>query len=360
MKRNKIVKEKELCFKEFVNSENWDDFDTHLIKSGQILEEDLKTSIQYRNKLKTELSKDKSLKNRFKKVPEEKQNWARNQLYNSNVAAVDGTCSKFPLISGLRCRIGVVVTSYKNDRIEKVLFISERKLSEPSSSAMEHFKKLLEVQRISNVLIQAIMLYKERELILQRSEEWKFVHGELIPFELRTGLGKLRALPETLEITKKIIENKKVIGVIEESSDLDLLNAASILNKNEYMYVRPLKNDMNRYLETAHFNPDDTKLMKSFINNYASHIGIGIFKTGLRPYIFQAHLDNFDDAAALVMEDAKHQSMRGFPLLIDYADQICSNTLSQKEFEQQIMFKIAKMDWQSLGFELSPRKTRRR
>jgi hypothetical protein len=79
-----------------------------------------------------------------------------------------------------------------------------------------------------------------------------------------------------------------------------------------------------------------------------------------KPFIFQAHIENFDKAAALVMTDASMQPLRGFPLLLDYADHICSQHLAGKEFEKQIHFKTAQFGIEALGYEIDPRKTRRR
>jgi hypothetical protein len=52
--------------------------------------------------------------------------------------------------------------------------------------------------------------------------------------------------------------------------------------------------------------------------------------------------------------------MRGFPLLIDYADTIASGLLSGGEFQRQMMFKTAKVSPDTFGFEMSARTTRRR
>ncbi len=119
------------------------------------------------------------------------------------------------MATGTRCRIGIVATSYKNDRVERVIYISERKFAEPAKSAFEHFNNLLNDHDMTNILLRSVMLFEERNIVLKRGETWKFVHGPLIPFELRTGRFKKfpDALEVYLELAKKIIESKNIIGV---------------------------------------------------------------------------------------------------------------------------------------------------
>jgi hypothetical protein len=122
-----------------------------------------------------------------------------------------------------------------------------------------------------------------------------------------------------------------------------------------------LKDDLlYNYLPTAHFSKEDEKIFEEFVNEYCDNIRIGVYRVGYKPYVVHAHKEVFDEAMALVMKDAENQPMRGFPLLLDYADTICSGLLSDSEFHKQIMFKTAKISPDALGFELVARMTRRR
>lgn len=357
---------RELDFKTLVDPSLWKDYDSFVKSTGEQLERDLRKSIELRRKLREELLKEPKLKERIRPKPSEEKKWhnllawAEEELFSGNVTAVDGTISHFPMVSGTRCRIGVVATSYRNNRIEKVLYVSERELAEPSESPIEHFQNLVSKHRISNLLLRALMLYGERHLALARPERWKLVHGELLPYELRTGLGVYRALPESLELGRKLIESKNVIGVIEDTSKLNLLNAGAILSMGEFMEAYSLKEDMLvNYLPMAHFSKEDESIFKDFVEEYCDNIKVGVYRVGYKPYVVHAHKEVFDEAMSLVMRDGKNQPMRGFPLLLDYADNICGGLLSGSEFYKQIMFKIAKISPDSLGFELMARMTRR-
>lgn len=361
-------------FKSLSDFSNWKDYETFMLGVDSEMEHDLRKSLQYRKRLREDLLSHPEIREKIRPKPNETAKWksllmwAEKELFGGNVCAVDGSLSRYTMASGTRCRIGIVATSYRNKRVEKVLYVSEREFAEPSSTPYEHFNKLLESRRVSSMLLRALMLHGERQLALQRPEEWKFVHGELMPYELRTGLGVYRALDECLDLGRRLIETKKVIGVIEDTTRIDLLNAGDILERGEFMEVSNLKTEFEVYLygneekgiTGAHFNRADEKKFKSFIDSFAENIRVGIFRVGYKPYLIQAHKDTFDEAAALVMTDATNQTMRGFPLLIDYADTICHGLFSEGGFQKQIMHKIAKISPEMLGFETVARMMRRR
>jgi hypothetical protein len=124
--------------------------------------------------------------------------------------------------------------------------------------------------------------------------------------------------------------------------------------------------DLNEYLgghrddgRGAHFNPTDRKDFKEFTAAFGKLVRVGVFKAGPKAYLFQAHREVFREAAALVIKDAMHQPLRGFPLLLDYADRICGYNLKSSDFDKQVQFKTAQLGWEALATEIDPRKTRR-
>ncbi len=361
-----------ISFDDLVDLDGWDPLDDFLGKADAILFDDVKEAIALRRQLRAELMASPEFREKIRSTDEPLIEWGRQELFSGNVCAVDGTIAIVPSVTGGRVRIGVVATSYSGATINRILFVSYRRLAGKLGSAMETIRKLKVVNEHSALFMRAVMAYAERALALRQPQPWKMVHGELIPYELRTGMGQKRTLKTCLELAQKLIEQKTVIGVIEESHDIDLLNAAETLQPMQYLEARGLDRDLKKYLhgsldqETgkrirgAHFNPEDHAVFEKFIENYAHNIKIGVFKAGLKPYIFQAHKDSFSEAAAIVLADASFQRLRGFPLLIDYADQVCATHLSAREFERQIHFKTSQFGIDELGFEVSPRATRRR
>jgi hypothetical protein len=287
-------------------------------------------------------------------------------LFAEEVCGVDGTISVVPSQSGGRARIGVAATSYSGEGIKRVIYVSYRQLATPAASAIEYFKRLKQVNRSSALLMRAVMAYAERALALQQPNPWRFVHGELLPYELWAALGKGRPISLRLELARRLVEAKNVIAIVEDTHNIELLNAGEILEPGEYLEARELKRDLNEYLQGhrddgrgAHFNPTDRKDFEEFVDSYGDFIRVGVFRVGPKAYIFQAHRDVFNQAAALVVRDAMHQPMRGFPLLLDYADRICAYHLKSSDFDRQIQFKTAHLGWEALATEIDPRKTRR-
>ena len=54
------------------------------------------------------------------------------------------------------------------------------------------------------------------------------------------------------------------------------------------------------------------------------------------PQIFYAHADHVHEAALVAMADSVLQSHRGFPMLIDLADTVCSSTFGTNAFNSTV------------------------
>ncbi len=359
-------------FGQLVDFSNWKSFDEFVVEGGSQLDQDIENSIKVRRELRQIIRGSPQVQQRIHPKTDELSKWhdllkwAETKLFGGDVVAVDGTMSRFQLASGTRCRIGVVATTYRNNRIEKILFVSERNFAEAANNPVEHIQKIQKQRRTSNILFNAVMGYGERKLLLQRPQEWKLLQGELLPFELRTGLGKLKALNRSLELGKKLIEAKKVIAVTEDTQWLNLLHAGYALERGQFMEApMDMKQELEVYLkgdediEPAHFSTTDKDTFQSFIDEYASQMKMGIYRTGYKPYVYYAHMDFFDEATAIIMSDSALQPIRGYPQLIDYANNIAKGVLSQSDFQRQIMSRIAMIDPEELGFEISARLTRR-
>lgn len=349
-------------FKDIVQSEHWQEFEKFIQDADKKMEEDLEKSLKKREEYRKYLIEEKHLRENVGTVTAENLQKASDALYSGKVAATDGTMCTFPLLTGVRCRIGVVSTSYKNDTIERVFYISEREFAEKlASNPKEYFELLGKGSGISNLFLQGVMSYKEREIALKRPEEWKFIHGHIVPMELRVPRIGYGAFEVCLQLAKEIIENKKFIGVISGSTKYSYVNAGIVLEPGEYLFANYLSDDVEEEIEEAVGNPDERKILKNLRDEYLSKIKIGVYRVGPKPYVFEAHEEYFDEAAALVMRDSLNQSLRGFPLLIDYADSVCKHVLAADDFGQLIEHKLAlKGGYFGYGFDMPERMLRRR
>lgn len=63
-------------------------------------------------------------------------------------------------------------------------------------------------------------------------------HGSLLPFELMTGLGRLRALETTLKILEAVIRNKKFFSVISRYQNDAFMRLGMTFIHGEYFLLR--------------------------------------------------------------------------------------------------------------------------
>jgi hypothetical protein len=356
-----MTDEIEINYSDIVDDKEWKSFEEFISINPKSVEKDIKESIEWRRKYREELLKNKELRKNIFFVKEEELQWARSQLSSGNVTAVDGTLSTYHLSTGTRCRIGIVATTYKNRKIEKVIFISEGRFIKNAKEPRIYFEKISKVRFDTPLILRTIMFYKERDVALKSRSEWKFVHGPLVPSELLFEKGTLSgAFEKNLELAQNIFKDKKIAGIVSDTSKLEYFQAGDILNRGEYMFINYKSNDLIDLLE-RHLSKEHKEMIEDFIDDYASHIKVGIFRAGAKPYIFEAHEDNFDKIAALIIEDSRLQQLRGFPLLIDYADSVCKSLLAQEDFTREIEYKLIKVGGlKTFGFDVPERLLRRR
>lgn len=335
---------KDVLFADFVDPEKWLTLDEHIKHIDKQIERDLQ-ELSSENKIIREQIRE-YLENEFeiKTATREQLEWAEQELFSGNVCGIDGASASYPMLAGIRARIGIAAISYKNRRTESVIYLSEQQVRTRDTNVLEILRlRKTENRFISNLLIGAIMLYMERKKALERSERWVFFNGPLIPHELRRGPGQLGALDPCLKLCEQIIAKKTVVGVIAKSTHPEWESLGLALYPLEYVKLGSLKADLLGYLEDVHFGPQEGKLMKEFIEGHGNQIDFGIYKAGTRAYIFQTHKDLFDEAASLVIRDSLFQPIRGYPLLIDYADSVCRKVLPAADFKRMIDFKLAKV-----------------
>ena len=349
----------EVIFDFFIKPEKWCDLETHMKSYDEQIEKDLVQLSSENKRLQKEARKYLESEFEIKKVSEGKLKWAEGILFGGDVCGIDGTYSTYPMQSGIRCRIGVAATTYRNKRTEGIVFVSEQQVKTEETDVIEILKsRKKENKLISGLLIRAIMFYMERYKALERPEKWLWFNGPLVPYELRTGIGKMRALDTCLKICEKIINRKTVTGIIAKSTHDELVSLGLALNPCEYVRLRSFKEDLLDYLEEAHFNTQDYERMKEFIENFGCQVDVGLYRGMSRSYIFHAHKEFFDDAASLVIKDSLFQTLRSYPMLIDYADSLCTRLLASSDFQRIIDHKLAKLG--HLPFELSEMSLRRR
>lgn len=293
----------------------------------------------------------------FKKltVKSVQPNLARAQelLTEGKVVGVDATMAKYNLLSGVRCQIGVVAVNYQGEQIKHSFFISQASLQEEAEDVLERIVQRAESDdSLSDFHLRGIMMYREREAGMNPKFEGKYIlyHGPLLPFELMSGLGRLRALDVTLDLLKKVVDSGRCMSIISSSSYKDYLYFGLALENGQYLTAphltleHHLANTSDFLQWSNKWREEEKNKVEAFIKNYASNVRIGVIKVSERPFVFHAHKDIFELAAAIIARDSMFQKEKGFPLLIDYADNLCTEYFSGAQFNRMVDWELSKGD----------------
>jgi hypothetical protein len=113
----------------------------------------------------------------------------------------------------------------------------------------------------------------------------------------------------------------------------------------EYAVVQTLRPEIEAMLSTGGYRESSgvRKAMEEFCNEVGDKIVIGLFRVwdAAPPYLFYAHVDHVDVAAHLVLADSMLQEHRGFPMLIDLADTVCTSTFGADMFMSSVQMAYA-------------------
>lgn len=363
---------------EVLSSAPWVSLEQHL----DTLPQRVDTSIESAHKLREQFRKDllesrPDIIGQIRRPADEGLRKAEEIFRNGVVAASDGTISPVPLVAGTKIQIGVVIVSNRGDVVDLVTRVFETELSTGAATASEFFANLRTTRSISNLLSRAIMLFGERRLLLQHTCDWRLIHGEMIPHELRTGAGRPdKNLPPTFELIHKFIETEKFIAVSEASDDIDILNAAILLQPGEYIVIRSLADTLETFMNgdpttgqaAANFIARDKEQFRRFIVEAGPKVAVVLVKAGQKPFLIECHADRVQESVAMFLTDALWTrglasdgsafTVRGFPFHIDLADQVARTLFKGADFRNFVESRLFSLGVEAGIFDIDPRRTR--
>ena len=116
-------------FEEMVDLQRWQEVEEFYHCADGLIAKDVREAVDLRRRLREELlESDPSIVNKIKRPTTEMIAWAKEQLFQGQVCGIDGTLSRSPSLSGGRARIGVAATTYQGDKIQRVLYVSYRRM----------------------------------------------------------------------------------------------------------------------------------------------------------------------------------------------------------------------------------------
>jgi len=279
----------------------------------------------------------------------------RGLLFNGGVEACDGTHQLHDTLPLTIFQIGISLVSYQGNQGTWSHRLFRRDLRVSSNDPTQDLLRLLERREqrdglnqpsrhdtLSELARRGIMAYAERAILLQRSTAiWRMGHGNPAPYELITGSGSLDLMIESTKIIRQLVEeHQKFLFVASEPRDRLLLSLGQSLRPLEYAIVRSFKEMIDKTVDQGHYRGQVTadaawdggqvtaeEWIRRFRDVVAPQIIVGVYRaTRLAPpQVFYAHRDHADIAAHIAIADSIFQEHRGFPLLIDLADNVCSS-----------------------------------
>ncbi|MEO3858534.1 hypothetical protein [Acrocarpospora sp. B8E8] len=193
----------------------WAELEEHINHLRERVDTAVLASHARRDRLRTEiLSENPEIRARIRRPRPETLVWAKNLLRTGIVAAADGTIVAVPLLSGTKIQIGVVVVTNTGESVRLVTRAFEHELTASGETAREFFENLRKVHGRANLASRALMLFGERQILLAQEADWRMIHGQLIPFELRTGGDKPgENLPPVFDLLRRYVADQLMHGI---------------------------------------------------------------------------------------------------------------------------------------------------
>lgn len=282
-------------------------------------------------------------------------------LFNSGVEACDGTSMVHDTLPLTITQIGVCLVSYNGNQGTWAHRLFRRDLRSKMTDPVEEVLTVLEKrekreaqgldgEKLSDLARRGIMTYAERAILKDKSQAlWRMGHGNLVAYELITGLWASRKerIQLSLDLIEWYVNYKRFVFVPSAPRKRHWLMIGNALKPMEYAIVQTLQPDIENMLDSGGYRDESgvRPLMKAFAKEIAPKIVVGLYRVwdAAPPYLFYAHVDNAEMAAHVAMADSLLQEHRGFPMLIDLADTVCSTTFGMDTFLPSIQTAYAEI-----------------
>jgi hypothetical protein len=260
-------------------------------------------------------------------VPQEKLEWAREQLFGGRVTGVDGRRDKpIDIISGVFCEIGIAAVTYQTLSKPELSCRSITSHLEESTTAKEYYENL-QSDRLREGTITSAMICWELEACLNSKTEWVFKDGPILHPDLIW-----RGYPFLIDLLKKVVNHKKIMGVVKDlrgEGSIPLRRLGKLLKPNQFLVIyKGVSGDWIRAIRLS-------EIAKRFLAEEGSKVWRGVFKAHVKSYGFEIHEEHFNDGIALLMADAMNNK-RGVPNLVDQADAIAGNAFPSGLFGEKM------------------------
>lgn len=279
----------------------------------------------------------------------------RGLLFNGGTEAVDGTIVIHDTLPLTVTQIGVCLVSYNGEQGSYMHRIYRKDLKIKGENLLDEVLELLEQRRkrgsqgleeqspqFTSALAQrGLMAYAERAILMDKSKaRWRLGHGNPFPYELLTSFWASRTdmTKSAIALFEKIVKHKRFVFVPSAPSRRELITIGSALRPLEYIIISSMRPELENIIERGGVRGDKRQIQEYFVDQYGDNVVLGLFRASeyAPAYIFYAHKDHVQTAALVAIADSVLQEHRGFPMLIDIADNICHTTFNPETFYSTI------------------------
>jgi hypothetical protein len=284
----------------------------------------------------------------------------QKQLYTGKVVASDGTLAKYETLSLVGAQIAISRVSYQGNTGQIVSNIMHWGRELPRNITVDDILSALRSRgaelkdKVSNVFLYALMTYKEREVLLETPPgTFKLIQGSIFPYEMLSGSGRQHTLLPCLTLIGQMIDDGTYATIVSHDSHRELLALGMALDAREYIVTDTGSDVLAQFGRNAHYTR--TKIAEyggrsqmELFNEFAARYGPKVLRGVLRahplspPYVFYCSADRLDEAVHTLLADAANTGARGFPLLVDLADQYCSGAFRAGEYTNHVNAEFAR------------------
>jgi hypothetical protein len=299
----------------------------------------------------------------------------RTTLFAGEVEACDGTVLVHDSLALTIIQLGVCLISYNGDEGTWSHRLFRRDLRGAPDDPVDEALELLELRdrrasvgvddrrdRLTELGRRGIMTYAERAVLTRLSTApWRLGQGSPAPFELLTGAGALDLVERGLDVLSELLlDHRRFVFVPSAPRLRALLTIGLALRPLEFAVVHRLRSYIEDIVKDGHLRGRRLRAAVDFVDAAGEAVAVGVYRVSRTapPYVFYAPADPelCAQAAAIVMADAVLQEHRGFPLLLDMADQFCAANFGRQDFLGTVGAAYAAQD--RAFADLSERETR--
>lgn len=312
----------------------------------------------------------------------------QKRLYPGKVVCADATVAPYNSLSLIGAQIGVSRVSYQGGTSQFVTNLLQWGVTMPRNITTHDIVNALRSrgvelkEKLSNVFIYTVSLYMERRVLLSTGpDSFKLIQGTAFPYEMLVGSGRHHTMQTCLNLLGDLFDDGNYACIVSNDSHRDLLTFGIGLEAGEYMVIDEGTDVLEVFLNGdgtsggAHYT--DTKIdkyrdekgrsmsQKEVFGRFQREYGPKVVRGLLRahklgaPYVFYCNADRLHEAVHTLLADAEHTGARGFPLLVDLADQYCSGAFRAGEYTSFMNAEFARASGGSVMYQ-SERTTRDR